>query len=125
MRITSFGRSVFAVVLILALMGVIVSGCRPLRPLRPARGPEPPQPPPARTPYVKPEVELVEVASSERLWTGVAVSKKGRIFVNYPRWSDDVTFSVGEINATGGAVPFPDEEWNTWDGSTASADRFV
>lgn len=30
--------------------------------------------------------ELVEVAQSDRQWTGVAVSKEGRIFVNYPRW---------------------------------------
>ena len=30
--------------------------------------------------------ELVEVARSDRQWTGVAVSKDGRIFVNYARW---------------------------------------
>ena len=36
------------------------------------------------------DTELVTVAESERLWTGVAVSGGGRIFVNYPRWSHDI-----------------------------------
>jgi sugar lactone lactonase YvrE len=74
---------------------------------------------------VKPEVKLVEVASSDRLWTGVAVSEDGRIFVNYPRWSDDVAFSVGEIHAPGKVVPYPDENWNKWDGSSEPGDHFV
>ena len=30
--------------------------------------------------------------------TGVTVAKGGRIFVNFPRWGDDVPFTVGEIN---------------------------
>ena len=29
---------------------------------------------------------LVEVARSDRQWTGIAVARDGRIFVNYPRW---------------------------------------
>jgi len=32
------------------------------------------------------EVRLVEVATSERRWTGIAVSRQGRLFVNYPLW---------------------------------------
>jgi hypothetical protein len=28
--------------------------------------------------------------------TGVTVSHKGRIFVNFPRWGDDVPFTVSE-----------------------------
>jgi sugar lactone lactonase YvrE len=48
------------------------------------------------------------------MWTGVAVSKEGRIFVNFPRWSADVAMSVGEIRATGLVSPYPDDEWNAW-----------
>ena len=50
-------------------------------------------------------------ASSDRQWTGVAVSDRGRIFVNYPYWSDDVPISVAEI-VDGLAVPYPSAEWN-------------
>ena len=38
--------------------------------------------------------------------TGVTVSQKGRIFVNYPRWGDPVPFTVGEI-VNGREVPYP------------------
>jgi sugar lactone lactonase YvrE len=68
---------------------------------------------------------LEEVARSDRQWTGIAVSKTGRIFVNYPRWSDDVTFSVGELDEEGEARPFPDRFWNAWDEDRAPADHFV
>lgn len=30
--------------------------------------------------------------------TGVAVTEAGRIFVNFPRWGHDVTFTVGTAN---------------------------
>lgn len=43
--------------------------------------------------------------------TGVTVSQKGRIFVNYPRWGDPVPFTVGEI-VQGREVPFPSREIN-------------
>jgi sugar lactone lactonase YvrE len=55
---------------------------------------------------------LEEVASfpNEQV-TGVAVSKSGRIFVNFPYWSDDHKISVAEI-VDGKPKPFPNEEWN-------------
>ncbi len=43
--------------------------------------------------------------------TGVAVSKSGRIFVNFPNWSDEHSLSVAEI-VDGQPRPFPNEEWN-------------
>jgi sugar lactone lactonase YvrE len=43
--------------------------------------------------------------------TGVTVSHKGRIFVNFPRWGDDVPFTVSEIR-DGQAVAYPDEAIN-------------
>jgi sugar lactone lactonase YvrE len=56
---------------------------------------------------------LVEVAQSKRQWTGVAVSKEGRIFVNYPRWSKDVPVSVAELKGNQ-VIPFPGGNWNQW-----------
>ncbi|MDB4937513.1 MAG: major royal jelly protein [Labilithrix sp.] len=43
--------------------------------------------------------------------TGVTVSRSGRIFVNYPRWGDDVPFTVGEVKL-GTAVAYPNEAIN-------------
>src|SRR5215212_10864762 len=43
--------------------------------------------------------------------TGVTVSHKGRIFVNFPKWGDDVKFTVAEIR-DGEAVAYPDESIN-------------
>ncbi|GHH88354.1 gluconolaconase [Streptomyces sulfonofaciens] len=46
--------------------------------------------------------------------TGVTVSRSGRIFVNFPRWGDDVPFSVAEIR-DGVAVAYPDQAINAPD----------
>ena len=43
--------------------------------------------------------------------TGVTVSRRGRIFVNYPRWGDYVPFTVGELRA-GEEVAYPTAEFN-------------
>lgn len=72
-----------------------------------------------------PAPDLVEVARSEKQWTGVAVSREGRIFVNFPRWSDAVPFSVAELMPDGTVRPFPDKRWNTWNLSLSPEDRFV
>jgi sugar lactone lactonase YvrE len=56
--------------------------------------------------------ELQDAASfPHQQVTGVAVSKSGRIFVNFPHWSDDHTISVAEV-VDGKPNPFPNEEWN-------------
>jgi sugar lactone lactonase YvrE len=47
--------------------------------------------------------------------TGVTVSHTGRIFVNFPRWGDDVPFTVAELT-DGRTVPFPDAELNSPEG---------
>lgn len=39
--------------------------------------------------------------------TGVTVSQKGRIFVNFPKWGDDVKYTVAEIR-DGQPVAYPD-----------------
>src|SRR5690242_5007939 len=39
--------------------------------------------------------------------TGVTVSRTGRIFLNFPRWGDDVPATVAELR-DGRPVPYPD-----------------
>lgn len=50
-------------------------------------------------------------AFQTQMLTGVTVSQKGRIFVNYPRWEDKVDYTVAEI-VNGREVPFPDAAIN-------------
>ena len=54
--------------------------------------------------------------------TGVTVSPEGRVFVNFPFWSDDHTVSVAEI-IDGKPKPFPDDAWNTKSGPPG--DRWI
>jgi sugar lactone lactonase YvrE len=45
--------------------------------------------------------------------TGVTVSHQGRIFVNFPKWGDEVPFTVSEIRDGGEmVVAYPDESTN-------------
>jgi len=77
-------------------------------------------------PFIKdpPKASLELVAESQNRWTGIGISRKGRIFVCFPRWSPQVPVSVGEI--VGGAVkPFPDEGWNSWTDGGPSTNLFV
>ena len=57
---------------------------------------------------------LQKVASFDHQVTGVAVSEDGRIFVNFPRWFEDVPFSVAELTKDGKLHPYPDAEWNRY-----------
>lgn len=43
--------------------------------------------------------------------TGVTASHQGRIFINFPKWGDDVAFTVAEV-LNGEAVAYPDEAIN-------------
>jgi len=43
--------------------------------------------------------------------TGVTVSDQGRIFVNFPKWGDEVPFSVAEIS-DGKTIAYPNEAIN-------------
>ena len=61
--------------------------------------------------------DLVEVAQfKEAQVTGVTITKDGRLFANFPRWRDNLPFSVVEIQKDGTYRPYPDEAWNTWKG---------
>jgi hypothetical protein len=57
---------------------------------------------------------LQSVATFEHQVTGVTVSPDGRMFVNFPRWSEDTPVSVAELMPDGSTKPFPDEGWNAW-----------
>ncbi len=67
------------------------------------------------------------VASFDQQVTGVAVSKTGRIFVNFPRWERDVPISVAEVMKDGSLKPYPDAAWNSWSNlkPLSLADHFV
>ena len=54
---------------------------------------------------------IKEIASSEKQWTGIALSNTGRIFVNYPNWSEDVSVSVAEL-VDGNPIAYPSKAWN-------------
>lgn len=56
---------------------------------------------------------LTQVASFGHQVTGITVSRDGRLFVNFPRWSEDAPVSVAELK-DGKPVAYPDEEWNGW-----------
>jgi hypothetical protein len=50
------------------------------------------------SPADEPAVELEPVAYfNGPMPTGVTVSQRGRVFVNFPKWGDDVEFTVGEL----------------------------
>ncbi len=56
---------------------------------------------------------LEQVASlPEKQVTGVAVSRRGRVFVSFPDWSDPHRLSVAEL-VDGQPRPYPNEEWNS------------
>ncbi len=72
---------------------------------------------------------LTQVASFPHQVTGVSVSPTGRIFVNFPRWTDDAPISVAELMPGGKLKPYPDEAWNSWRNARANemsvGDHFV
>lgn len=70
---------------------------------------------PANAPSEKNVGQLEQVFTfHDAMPTGVTVTEGGRIFVNYPRWGDDVPFTVGEIR-NGKVVAYPDTTLNRED----------
>lgn len=65
-----------------------------------------------KIPSQKATGELQPVAFfNDAMPTGVTISDKGRIFVNFPRWGDNVAFTVAEL-IDGKAVAYPNAEMN-------------
>jgi len=70
------------------------------------------RPLPANAPVEKTTGQLEQVfAFHNAMPTGVTVTETGRIFVNYPKWGDDVKFTVAEIR-NGKEVAYPDAAFN-------------
>lgn len=83
-------------------------GAKPVPPGAPVMQPASP----SQLPQERSTGMLEEVATfSGAIPTGVAVSNEGRVFVNFPRWSDPIDTSVAEVKA-GAASPYPDAGWN-------------
>ncbi len=61
-----------------------------------------------------PPLRLEKVADFDHQVTGVTVSKENRVFVNFPRWTEDAPVSVAEITKDGDLKPYPDGYWNSW-----------
>ncbi len=63
------------------------------------------------------EPELIKIAEFKGVQvTGVTVTQDGRMFANFPRWRKNVPYSVVEVSPDGSYSPFPDQEWNSWNG---------
>ncbi len=57
---------------------------------------------------------LTKVAAFQGIQvTGVTVTDTGRLFANFPRWHENLPFSVVEIMPDGSYQPYPDAGWNT------------
>ena len=70
-------------------------------------------------------VALTPVATSQVLWTGVAVTKDGRVFATFPRMdTDTIPYSLAVVSGAQ-ATPFPNADWNTWDPSLPPQNHFV
>jgi sugar lactone lactonase YvrE len=66
-------------------------------------------------PAVRPVGNIQEVHKfKDQMPTGVTISSTGRIFVNFPRWGDEVAYTVGELK-DGVVHPYPSLETNTFD----------
>ncbi len=57
--------------------------------------------------------------------TGVAVSKSGRMFINYPYWTDTYRYAVVEVGKDGSVKPYPDAAWNSWKPGQDPTNRWV
>ena len=55
---------------------------------------------------------IEKIAESDYQWTGIAISPKGRMFVNFPTWNDyPADYRVAELK-DGKETAYPNEEWN-------------
>jgi sugar lactone lactonase YvrE len=56
--------------------------------------------------------------------TGVTVANNGRIFVNFPKWGDDVEYTVAEVK-DGKTLPYPNADINRYTNGNDQADKLV
>lgn len=65
------------------------------------------------------ELELVATFDGA-MPTGVTVSQDERIFINFPRWGDEVSYTVGEV-IDNKVVPYPNSEINANNSSSPNS----
>ena len=58
-------------------------------------------------------------------FTGVALSKSGRMFVNYPRWQSAHQYDVVEVGSNGTVCAYPNDEWNSWHEGSSGSNKWV
>ena len=56
--------------------------------------------------------------------TGVTVANDGRIFVNFPRWGDNIEYTVAEVK-NGKTIPYPNAELNRYADGDDQANKLV
>jgi sugar lactone lactonase YvrE len=56
--------------------------------------------------------------------TGVTVSNSGRIFVNFPKWGDDVRYTVAEVK-DGKTLAYPNADINDYHEGESQADKLI
>jgi sugar lactone lactonase YvrE len=75
-------------------------------------------------PHPHRKLELVFSDSTYQL-TGVAVSASGRLFTNYPRWSDIYRYALVETKPGNGVIPYPNAEMNSWQPGQNGENKWV
>jgi sugar lactone lactonase YvrE len=76
--------------------------------------------------FARADAELEQVYQDNlSQFTGVAVSKTGRMFVSYPRWQGPHDSDVVEVQSNGIARPFPDKDWNSWEKNQSGSNKWV
>ncbi|MDB6052017.1 MAG: hypothetical protein JWR17_4763 [Pseudomonas sp.] len=69
---------------------------------------------PVQSAVADPGYSLKKVASFDHQVTGVTADETGRLFVNFPRWTEDSEISVAELLPNGSLKSYPDASWNSW-----------
>jgi sugar lactone lactonase YvrE len=57
--------------------------------------------------------------------TGVAVSREGRMFTNYPLWSDIYKYAAVEIRDSTHSIPYPNAAMNSWQPGDDGMNKWV
>jgi sugar lactone lactonase YvrE len=57
--------------------------------------------------------------------TGVAISRQGRLFTNYPLWPGPHKYSLVEVFANNVVKPYPSEEMNSWKDGDDGKNKWV
>ena len=68
----------------------------------------------ARSALADKTYSLEKVASFDHQVTGITANETGRLFVNFPRWTEDSETSVAELLPNGDLKSYPDAKWNSW-----------